>query len=43
MTGNVIRLAMIGCQPTIKNHQTKDKRKKHKQDKNVLTIVALYL
>ena len=27
MTSNVIRLAMIGYQPTIKNHQTKDKRK----------------
>ena len=27
MTSNVIRLAMIGYQPTIKTHQTKDKRK----------------
>ena len=27
MKSNVIRLAMIGYQPTIKNHQTKDKRK----------------
>ena len=40
MTSNFIRLAMIGYQPTIKNHQTKEK---HKQDKNVLTIVPLYL
>ena len=27
MTSNVIRLAMIGYQPTIKNHQTKEKHK----------------
>ena len=27
MTSNVIRLAMIGYQPTIKNHQTKEKNK----------------
>ena len=27
MTRNVIRMVMIGYQPTNKNHQTKDKRK----------------
>ena len=27
MTSNVIRLAMIGYQPTIKTHKTKDKLK----------------
>ena len=30
MTSNVIRMVMIGYQPTIKNHQTKDKRKAQK-------------
>ena len=27
VTSNVIRVAMVGYQPTIRNHQTKDKRK----------------
>ena len=30
MISTVIRMTMIGYQPTIKNHQTKDKRKAQK-------------